>query len=968
MVRPIPTLVHGIVSDSVDDRVPLQWHRVVLAVTCTEFTNANTVNANTVNANTVNANTIANGIDRRLWMILLCRKERQKPMYPAGSHLRLGLLALLVVAIVLPTACSRDVQTEPREADPVARPETGHGTGPAAALEPAEPAASSKPKAAGQDQEEEIAKRYKVAREQRQLQAARLVQEGRDFFLRAEYEKALNALRQARYLDRDNQEALELLNRTTAALDQRLGAIQDQGRREELRRRVKLEQARLRADNLVLQGDRARQDGDYETAIEHYSDALNILQHGPYGVDLGMDQSTIENRLRDAREAAKKQARDMERTAKAGVLARKQEQDAREAKRDAERIKRLMHEAYRNFQLARYDEAEKYLNFVLKVAPPESNYQVEAEKLLLTVRDSRHDLKRRDIKRQAAEDWKRIMEDLKLATLPPTSEIEFPRDWADTIGKRQPPTIARTTRALSEEDKIIMRRLESTTVPLSFEDETPFLQVLDYFHKVSAINFIPSKGVHEKLAEGGTLAGINTRLPMKNALELVLDMIGGLSYKVENGLVKIILPEEAKADVYLDFYPVQDLVNPIKDYPGPEINLNPSGFEPEEAMGDEESTNQNFEPDRLVDLIKGNIAKETWEEDPASYSAQHRNGILIVKHTEAVHKQIQKGLAGLRRSANIMVALEARFLLVEDNFLEDIGVDFRGLGDNSQGIGQPGQGTRAGMDDFGAPGSPGGVGTPEAPRGPGTNSSAGIYYNDNSDGDIRARIENLYDSLLGNPKVLTGFGGLSVQVTYLDDTEVELILRAVRKSERINVTTAPRITVFNTERANVTVLNQVSYIKDYDAEIAQAAAITEPVVDVIQDGVVLDVRPIVSADRRYITMDLRPTVAQLTRPIPVATVSVATGTPVTLELPRLEIQRVRTTVTIPDNATVLLGGLKFSEEQKKFSGIPILSHIPILSFFTSRRGTYTSRRNLLILLKAKILIPGEVAPQAGLGD
>jgi len=878
----------------------------------------------------------------------------------------LGLLALLVVAIVLPTACSRNLQTEPREADPVAGPETGHPV----ALEPAEPTAQAEPKGgtAGQDQEDETAKRYKVAREQRQFQAARLVQEGREYFLRGEYEKALSTLHQARYLDRDNQEALELLNRTTAALDQRLGAIQDQARREELRHRVKLEQARIRADNLVLEGDRAREDGDYAAAIAHYEDALNILRHGPYGVDLGTDQATIENRLRDTREMEKKQTREMDRAAKAGVMARKQEADALEAKRDAERIKRLMHEAYRNFQRARYDEAEKYLNFVIKIAPPESSYEVEAQKLLKTVQDSRHDLTSREIKRETAEEWKRVMEELIQATLPPISEMEFPRDWADTVGKRKPATIARTTRALSEEDKIILRRLDSTTVPLSFEDETPFLQVLEYFHKVSAINFVASKGVHEKLSEGGTLAGINTRLPMRNALELVLDMVGGLSYKVENGLVKIILPEEAKADVYLDFYPVHDLVNPIKDYPGPEINLNPSGVEPEEAAESEESTNQNFEPDRLVDLIKGNIAKQTWEEDPSSYSAQIRNGILIVKHTEKVHQQIQKGLAGLRQSANIMVALEARFLLVEDNFLEDIGVDFRGLGDNSQGIGVAGRGTRAPMDDFGAPGSPGGVGTPEAPAGPGTDTSSGIFYNNNSDGDIRARIENLYDSLLGNPKVLTGSGGLSVQVAYLDDTEVELILRAVRKSERINLTTAPRITVFNTERANVTVLNQVSYIKDYDAEIAQAAAITEPVVDVIQDGVVLDVRPIVSADRRYITMDLRPTVAQLTRPIPVATVSVATGTPVTLELPRLQIQRVRTTVTIPDNATVLLGGLKFSEEQQKFSGIPILSHIPILSFFTSRRGKYTSRRNLLILLKAKILIPGEVAPQAGLGD
>ena len=133
--------------------------------------------------------------------------------------------------------------------------------------------------------------------------------------------------------------------------------------------------------------------------------------------------------------------------------------------------------------------------------------------------------------------------------------------------------------------------------------------------------------------------------------------------------------------------------------------------------------------------------------------------------------------------------------------------------------------------------------------------------------------------------------------------------------------------------------------------------------DVIQDGVVLDVRPIVSSDRRYITMDLRPTVAQLTRPIPQFTASVATGTPVTLELPRLEVQRVRTTVTIPDDATVLLGGLKFSEEQDKFSGIPWLSKIPIVNFLASRRGKYVNRRNLLILLKAKIIIPDEVAPK-----
>ena len=83
----------------------------------------------------------------------------------------------------------------------------------------------------------------------------------------------------------------------------------------------------------------------------------------------------------------------------------------------------------------------------------------------------------------------------------------------------------------SEEDMIIERKLESIVVNLSFEDNTEFAQVIDYFHKISGINFVISKGVHEKLSGGSTLAGINTNLPLKNALDLVLDMIGGLKYK-----------------------------------------------------------------------------------------------------------------------------------------------------------------------------------------------------------------------------------------------------------------------------------------------------------------------------------------------------------------------------------------------------------------------------------------------------
>ena len=200
---------------------------------------------------------------------------------------------------------------------------------------------------------------------------------------------------------------------------------------------------------------------------------------------------------------------------------------------------------------------------------------------------------------------------------------------------------------------------------------------------------------------------------------------------------------------------------------------------------------------------------------------------------------------------------------------------------------------------------------------------------------------------------------------------MEVILRAVEKSERLQEITAPRITVYNTQRANVQVLNQVAYVADYEVEIAQASNIANPVVQTILDGVVLDVRPVVSADRRFIMLELRPTVANLTRPIATFSTSLASGpvtasAPVVIQIPELQVSRVRTTVNMPDGGTLLLGGLKFYEEQTLDVGTPILSDIPILGFMFSRKGQYTNRRDLIILIKATIIDLEELEPKENL--
>src|SRR6185369_17186951 len=170
-----------------------------------------------------------------------------------------------------------------------------------------------------------------------------------------------------------------------------------------------------------------------------------------------------------------------------------------------------------------------------------------------------------------------------------------------------------------------------------------------------------------------------------------------------------------------------------------------------------------------------------------------------------------------------MVDIQARFLKVEDNFLEDIGVDFRGLG-------QPGLGTNNAFNDFGDPSTQLDLG-----REIGTGTDLGAFY-DNPDSmyDVKGRVEHLYDLNLGDQNVLTGSGGLSASWTYLTHIQLEMVLRAVSKSERVELVTAPRITLYNTARGNLSVVNEVAYVQDFNVEIAQGASIADPIVSVVR--------------------------------------------------------------------------------------------------------------------------------------
>jgi tetratricopeptide (TPR) repeat protein len=806
---------------------------------------------------------------------------------------------------------------------------------------------------ASQDLSED-AQRIERTRQQRAFLAGESIAEGDAHFERADLGAALTSYSEALAIDPSNQTVRERIQRVEAAMGVEYAvaadALQDEVERELVRRA----QARIEAERYSARGDVALAKADYETAISNYRNAKLVLHYHPLIATNSLDEQIIGGKLASAEELAENARIESLRAQEDQARRAREQKELAERRYKEEKLVTLFNEAHSAFLAQNYQTAEKLCDQVLLEDPDNP----AAMQLAEVARKARHEKRDAVNRRNYREQWIRTFEDLNTSNVIQTEALVFDDldRWRE-VSKRKPLEFETQGNETDADLQAVLSRLEETVFSPNFgggEDEegAELAVVAQYLQSLTGVNFIISPLVAD-LDPEETM--INLQLPtysVRKVLDLIVATSENLRWKVEDGVVKFVTAEEMLGGQILRFYAVTDLIHPIPDFPGRDINVSVSGgiTYPDEDLEERESNVVTL--DLLDQLVRNNISPESWDADPANSLRINESGVMVVNQTPEVHDQIALLLEDLREATGIMVDIQSNFLQVEDNFLEDIGVDFRGLG-------QPGPGTNNFINDFGDATTQATLG-----REIGQGTDLGFFYDDNSRGDIRGRVEQLYDEALGDPEVIEASGGMSFQWTYLDDSQLELILRAVSKSERVELVSAPRILVSNTGRANLTVLNQVVYVKDFDVEIAQGASIADPIIDVIQDGVILDVRPVVSADRRFITLELRPTIATLRRPIRERATTLGSQSSVTIQLPEVDIQRVRTSIPMPDGATVMLGGLKVSENKDYRNGVPIVNKIPIVSLLFERKGIYNRNKKLLILLKASIVIPAEHEPTA----
>jgi general secretion pathway protein D len=404
--------------------------------------------------------------------------------------------------------------------------------------------------------------------------------------------------------------------------------------------------------------------------------------------------------------------------------------------------------------------------------------------------------------------------------------------------------------------------------------------------------------------------------------------------------------------------------------------------------------------DSLIDLLTSTVAPTTWDTvgGPGSVAPFVTNLSIVVSQTQEVHEEIVDLLEQLRRMQDLQVTIEVRFITLSDSFFERMGVDFdfniRGANTTNAGNAGFTPATTTvgnGQTQVRAPGSPGTaiVGLQDVKPNP---ASQGVFTSD-LDIPFTQGSYALAVPQFGGYQAAAG-AGASLGFAVLSDIEAFFFVNAAQGDVRSNVLQAPKVTLFNGQQAFVSDTSQTPFVISVVPVVGDFAAAQQPVIVVLSEGSFMTVQAVVSNDRRFVRLTLVPffskigevqnftfqgsetTTEDTTRE---GLIDAARGTfnnnrnnrqttrsGTTVQLPTFSFVTVTTTVSVPDGGTVLLGGIKRLNEERREYGTPILDKIPYLNRLFKNVGIGRDTSSLMMMVTPRIIIQEEEEEKLGI--
>jgi len=694
---------------------------------------------------------------------------------------------------------------------------------------------------------------------------------------------------------------------------------------------------------------------NYDIARDYLSNASRVVENNRMllGDDAYKYFTTMllsERTNIDSQAQAQAQALASEKQAQAVAL-----QQQLRSQQDIERQQRvdeLMKKAIALQRDQRYEDSLAQLDLLLAIDP----HNEQANIMHRTLSDMVEFRKQLEVQAKINQQTMESMLEIDKANIPYSDEITYPRDWREISSRR----IQGVTPGSSPADAEVYKQLAKVVDLSRFSPDMTFGDAIEVL-RTSVEPALRIVVLWKDLSENADITRntqINmepvSQVPLGKALDLLLRSVSGglveLGYLVEDGVITIATKTSLPEKLVQDSYDITDLLDPAANF---ESDLTQTGLgEITQAGGtgggggggggsnrQQSSSNRNQQASasetsatraqEVVSLIEQTIEPDKWVSAGGAGSMYIYAGKrLIVNQTPEIHKLIAKLIESLRSNLGQQVSIEARFLLVSEAFLEDIGVDadfIINAGDHWDPI-QVNQGS---IDNV-------------AP----TSALAGS------------------DAL----NLRTGYGNI------MDDLQASFLIKATQTHENTSSLEAPRVTVLSGESATMRVTIDKSYVANIEFEQSSTTG-DNPIqfitanqdISTLTSGVILNVTPTISADKKYVLLRIQTSTTALLSLQPYLAEAVdQSGNLIQrpMFIPELETTEVQTRVSVPDKGTLMLGGQKITSEDEKESGVPMLSKIPVVGRLFSNRTTQREHRILLILVTPTIMLKDETEADA----
>ncbi len=684
----------------------------------------------------------------------------------------------------------------------------------------------------------------------------------------------------------------------------------------------------------------------------------------------------------------------------------------------AEKVEQLFNTAAQLHKERRFAEAAEAIRQLLTLEPSndEARLRLDLYEEFASLADQEA------IDEEASRQARRVFADTEAAKIPWKDDILYPKNWLEINARRRS---ADAGSGAADEDFELNARLEEVQPEISFVEQ-PFDQVVDFLVDLNKINMsVDWEDLELSGIERDKPVTIKlNEVALRTVMSEVLAQVGGdvqLAYAIGDGLLRIATKEKLDRDKYILVYDIRDLLVRVPRFRnGPRIDLTQQsgggaggggqnvfggsqggGQDDDDEQGQQGDDQQDPQAIELMDIIRQTVEPDSWRETGAGDGAlRELNGQLIVYNTSDAQRQVRDLLRQLRAQRALMISVESRFLTVSSNFLEEIGVDIdfvfnagnagfdpafnnqgQGLFDSFTGgrVLIPRQFSRNGF----FPAVPAGgvaftpAGNPAQPYGNAAfvpQGGSGVVPSSSYLTPIGAQQgslnivdpSGLNTGIPGSIAQSAGFGpALNIAGSFLDNLQVDFLIRATQANRRSSVVQAPRLMMFNGQRAWVAITRDRQFVSSVTPQVAEGAVGVTPQTGTVSSGNNLDVEGTISADRKYVTLTVRigfagePTLDEFE-------VQRQSGNSpgIFITLTDQERQAINTTVSVPDGGTVLIGGLKQVGEIEIEAGVPVLSKIPVLKRAFTNTTTVKDIQTLLILLKSKIIIQSEAEEEA----